>query len=128
MFIYGAGESVSFSSDLAKFAKKTNINIEKALRITATSVFSSVVLRTPIKSGRARANWLYTMDSPATGTVTDVNVKPIKAGRGHTHILTNNLPYIDKLENGNSTQAPNGMLKVTVTEFENHLKKAVRDL
>ncbi len=119
---------MSFGDDILKFAKKTNSNIEEVMQAASISVFSAVVLRTPVDTGRARANWLYTTESPATGTVSDVDAPNLSGmiKKGHTHILTNNLPYIDKLENGNSQQAPNGMVKTSVTEFEAQLKKAVR--
>jgi hypothetical protein len=32
--------------------------------------------------------------------------------------LTNNLPYIKKLEYGSSQQAPRGMARVTIADFE----------
>ena len=36
---------------------------------------------------------------------------------GEIAALSNNLPYIKKLEDGSSTQAPNGMVKITVAEL-----------
>lgn len=132
---------MSFSSDLQKFANKTGESIEKVLQITAISILPAVVQRTPVKTGRARANWLYTTTSPDTATVesgadtayldTGSSSKiahKIKAGL--SHILSNNLPYIEALESGRpgkgSTQAPSGMVKVTALEFEAALKRAAR--
>ncbi len=119
---------MSFSSDILKFAKKTNSNIEEVMQATSISIFPAVVLRTPVKTGRARGNWLYTTESPATGTVSDVDAPNLSSmiKKGHTHILTNNLPYIEVLENGDANRRPHGMVKVSVTEFEAQLKKAVR--
>jgi hypothetical protein len=121
---------MSFSKDLAKFAKKTNTSIPKILRIVAVATFPAIIIRTPVMTGRARANWQYSTTSPAGGIVEDTNKKNIESEikNGHTHILTNNLPYIEPLENGSSTQAPSGMVKVSTAEFEANLSKAVRSL
>jgi len=124
---------MSFSSDIRKFANKTNSNIETALRATSISLFSAIVYRTPVDTGRARANWIYTNSTPFTGTTESTKAKPMNSQvkKGLRHIITNNLPYIEGLENGGATgkprssQAPNGMVKVSATEFETHLKRAV---
>ena len=128
---------MSFSDDILKFAKKTNSNIEEVMQATSISMFSAIVLRTLVKTGRARGNWLYTTESPATGTLetgpdkseADTGSSSKIAGmiqKGHTHILTNNLPYIEPMENGDTNRAPVGMVKTSVTEFRAQLKKAVR--
>lgn len=120
---------MSFSDDIRKFAKKTNKRIEDVMQASAISVFSSIVLRTPVDTGRARANWLYSQDEPRTDT-TEKTKAPImsrQVKKGLNHIISNNLPYIEKLESGDgSAQAPNGMVKVTTTEFEAVVKKAVK--
>lgn len=117
---------MSFSDDLRKFAKKTNQSIDKTIRAATTSIFTAIVLRTPVDTGRARANWNYSTTSPDESVTDSTTYKPIKTKPGLKHILTNNLPYIEVLENGSSKKAPSGMVKVTVTEFEAHLKRAVK--
>jgi hypothetical protein len=86
--------------------------------------------------GRARNNWFASVSVPSS-SVTD---KPDKTGKGVLQIakakakesvggvfyLTNNLPYIRRLEyEGWSTQAPAGMVRVTLREVKNHLMRAV---
>lgn len=131
---------MSFSDDIIKFSKKTNESVEQVMRASAISMFSTIVQRTPVDTGRARANWLYTQDTPSSSTVESgpdkreadtgssskiaQEIKP-----GSKHIITNNLPYIEKLESGDgSSQAPRGMVKVSVTEFKAMIKEAVREV
>lgn len=130
---------MSFSSDIAKFAKKTDSNIEEVMQASAISTFSAVIMRTLVLTGRARGNWIYTTEKAASGTVetgpdksesdtgsSSAIAKAIK--KGHTHILTNNLPYIEPMENGGVNRAPVGMVKRSVTEFKAKVKEAVRGL
>ncbi len=88
--------------------------------------------------GHARANWMVGIGQAPTGEV--ANVDPIgtateneqKAVLGFVPpysivFIVNNVNYILWLEDGSSTQAPNGMLRVTLaeleTEFMNGLEK-----
>jgi hypothetical protein len=47
---------------------------------------------------------------------------------GKVHYLTNNLPYAYRLEYGWSRQAPNGMVGVTVVEFQSIVNAAAKDV
>lgn len=75
--------------------------------------------------GRARANWIPTIGTPFAGTVaredkqgaaTIALLAPITANfvLGQTVWLTNNLPYIEALNNGHSTQAPVGFVEMAI--------------
>ena len=82
--------------------------------------------------GRARANWFVEIGGAGIEVTSDVDASGgVSISRGNSVIgsyrarddfpvisLYNNLPYIQKLEGGHSTQAPAGMLAVTVTELE----------
>lgn len=94
---------------------------------------NKVVVRTPVDTGRARGNWIPSVGA-ATFTVTEVNDKSgqlsisasisahMAAGKLAPMFLTNNLPYIQKLENGHSQQAPMGMAKLSVQEVAKQFK------
>ena len=95
----------------------------------ALQALSGVVNRTPVDTGRARGNWQTTVGQPALGQVdgTDKDGSPtIEDGLSALVNLepfdqvwiTNNVPYIEALENGHSDQAPAGMLAVTVASIE----------
>jgi len=129
----------SFSFDLTvleTFGKET---LEQAPRKVALEVFSRVVKKTPVKTGRARGNWQVSVGSPVDG-VLDVEDKaggatisaitngieswePIKAAI----FLSNNVPYIGALENGRSAQAPDGMVKTTLSEYRGIVNDVARE-
>lgn len=128
---------MSFSGDIKKFTSKTERATLFVFRGTALGLFSKVILRTPVDTGRLRANWQINLNSPASGTVGGSDKSGGKAiskannGTGKAKItdsiyLINNLPYAKVIENGSSTQAPQGMVKVTVTEFQREVEKNVR--
>ena len=113
-------------------------------------LYSSIVKKTPVDTGRARGNWNISVGSPdlTTSDTTDPKFKQpksIPAGADDQPIyICNNLPYIRKLEfgeypnppkkdggktvNGFSRQAPHGMVGVTVANAETYLKKAMNDV
>jgi len=76
--------------------------------------------------GSLRANWQLEINKPAQGTIEGVKKpSPMKANRlklGDTAYITNNLPHAKPVENGWSSQRPEGMVKVTVNEFKNIAK------
>ena len=139
---------MSFSSDIKEFAEKGKIGYNDAVNISLLNVSRSIVFMTPVDEGRARGNWFASLSSyPATtsGSKT-VNMAQVQAvtenAAGKVFYLTNNLPYIGKLEyggypnpsigdktiNGFSTQAPKGMVRISIENFEQGLKESVSKL
>jgi hypothetical protein len=126
----------TFSLQLDAFVKKAKADADTVVRQSTLSVLSSVVKRSPVDTGRFRGNWQTTIDSPASGTVGQDDKSgslAIGAGlaalagvkAGETTWIVNNLPYAQRLENGYSTQAPAGMVKLTVNEFNKYVAEAV---
>jgi len=90
-----------------------------------------VVQRTPVDSGRARGNWQLTVNVPASGETGKFDTSSNLSGGGSTEdisalsqlklgdviFLTNNVPYIVRLERGWSKQAPKGMLTVSIRQL-----------
>jgi hypothetical protein len=123
----------SFTEDLKKFAANADPGI--VVRKVAMEVFTGVILMTPVKSGRARGNWQTSITTPIEE---EIDTKDQNRGlneladivnkqQGDESIfLSNNLPYIEVLENGSSIQAPAGMVKVTLTRFSGIVEDAVK--
>jgi hypothetical protein len=139
---------MSFSKDIAKFAEKAKIGYDQAVRGALLSVSRSVILMTPVDEGRARGNWFASLSSYPT-TTSESTSEPFsqvdaitKKAAGSVFFLTNNLPYIGKLEyggypnpssgdktlNGFSKQAPGGMVRISIENFDKMLKKSVSNL
>lgn len=134
---------MTFALDLKKFADKTDARVNALVRKIVIDVGTSVVLKSPVgdakywKSpapkgyvgGRFRANWQYGLgamdlttsekiDASGAATISAIVGKVGDTPAGQVHYLTNSLPYADRLENGWSRQAPNGMVNLTVLEFQ----------
>ena len=125
----GPGRQQSFALQVGAWADKARNNAEVVTRKVVMEIVTRVVQRTPVDTGRARANWQTTFGAPGVAVLDQadktgagaigrgVNV----AGRfpmGATVWISNALPYAAKLEYGWSKQAPAGMVRVTVAEFQ----------
>lgn len=90
--------------------------------------------------GRARGSWQYAKGSPAAGepgTIDEsgnVAIGRIVAGvaigdAADMHYITSNVPYMRPLEyEGHSKQAPDGMVRKTIAEYQAMVDNAVREL
>lgn len=121
---------MSFGKDIQAFNDKVTKAATNIFRGTALSLMGKIVKRTPVDTGRLRNNWFPSLNRPSTqvdgGKGSNAAVA-FKAKLGDEIYFTNNLPYAQEIENGNSKQAPQGMVKVTVTEYQQVIKEAVRN-
>jgi len=119
----------SFSLDISRFCNKANANVKATVQKIAMEAFKRVILRSPVDTGRFRANWGCSVGSPWAGTVNVYDedgrgtvalaASTVNGWNGQGSIfLTNNLPYSLRLEySAWSAQAPAGMVRVTVAEM-----------
>ena len=120
-----------FNADLKKFAKASKLELELVVRKIAFEVLKGVVQKTPIKTGRAKANWNLgygSANTRITNNTTFTLIEPPK-GRGDKVIyITNHLPYINALEHGSSKQArnPDGMVALTMLDIERSIRSVIR--
>ena len=88
--------------------------------------------------GRFRGNWMFSIGSPDSGTTEEVDPNGTKstarivAGAlefkaGEIAYITNSLPSAIPLEFGHSTQAPGGMVRITVARFQQIVLEAIRN-
>lgn len=128
---------MSFASDVEAHARKAGASLDETSRAIALELFGSVIKDTPVDTGRAKGNWQTTIGAPASGTVdrigesealADVSQQTASFGAGKVIYLSNNLPYIYRLEyDGWSQQAPGGMLRKNVARIQSIVAKAARD-
>lgn len=128
---------MSFASDVAKYAMLTNSSLDQTGRAIVLELFSSVIKDTPVKSGRAKGNWQTSLSAPKSGelartgdaaAINEVASETAKFGMGKVIYLTNNLPYIYRLEFlGWSKQAPSGMVRKNVARIQANIRKAVAE-
>ena len=128
---------MSFASDVEAYAKKAGASLDETSRAIVLELFGSVIKDTPVDTGRAKGNWQTTIGAPASGTVdrlgesealADVAQQTASFGAGKVIYLSNNLPYIYRLEyDGWSQQATGGMLRKNVARIQSIVAKAARD-
>ncbi|MEX0469912.1 hypothetical protein V6X73_09255 [Spiribacter sp. 390] len=135
-------------NDFIKNIPEYNEGIDNIAKKTVLKLSQKIVERTPVGNpdlwdsapppgyvgGRARNNWFPSFGEPSnesTEATADESVNRVLAilnqVPGNVFYLTNNLPYIRRLEyDGWSTQAPRGMVRVTLREAQQEIKKAAR--
>lgn len=83
--------------------------------------------------GRFKSNWQVGLGSMNESTDSEPRSDALGRAKvvldgfkpGQTIFLTNNLAYAKKLEYGHSKQAPSGMVRLTVQDFAQAVKRAV---
>jgi len=110
-------------------------NAETAVRVAAIKTFSKIIKMTPVDTGRARGNWFIGLDVGSELNAGKVRKGPAYVAKelpdtimGKKTYLYNNLPYIEALEYGHSTQSPKGMVRVSLLNWNRTLKKAFKGL
>ena len=145
---------MSFSDDIKKWRKKTEKAAEAVVRGTFISLSNKIITASPVGNtslwktkyppkgytgGRFRNSWFTGVNTKPT-TIGQTSSKTGKDSRararegaakfklGNSLYMINNLPYSLELEDGTSTQAPYGMVKITVANYKFIVAKEVRRL
>lgn len=110
------------NADLAKLGKAMGIDSANEVAvILGLQIQKGISMKTPVDTGRARANWFMAEGAPETSTTDAKTPKTYDRadfqGNGVPIFITNSLPYIVPLEYGHSKQAPAGMVRVTLAEI-----------
>lgn len=124
------------AADLYKISIKTSENVHKVVRLVALAADQALVMGTPVDTSRARSNWLVSCGEPRDDTIEpyvpgkggssaaassqaaleqgkqEIEASPV----GATIYISNNLPYITKLNEGWSRQAPSGFVEKAIEE------------
>ena len=118
-----------FGDQIRQWTVKTEGKIGDVARKIALDAFAEVIQKTPVDTGRARGNWQTAVNAVPTGTLESLDpsgamaIAGVHAGVagfkvGDIAYLANNLPYIMRLEEGYSKQAPSGMVRLTAQRFQ----------
>jgi len=140
----------TFALDLAKFVEKASKRADEAVRQIVLDLHARVDARSPVGDakywqspppkgyvgGRFRANWQLGVGTMPGGTIAapdpgGANVRariiasvPEQAS-GKVYYLANNLPYAQRIENGWSRQAPQGVVALAMAEVQSIVDDAV---
>ena len=123
-----------FADRIKKIAVTVDEGINRTVKQIALAVDAAVVQQTPVDTGRARANWLVSLEVATTDTIApyDLGKEGSSGGAnaqaaiqqaidalvdrkpGQSIHITNNLPYIARLNEGHSAQAPVGFVQTAI--------------
>lgn len=128
-----------FAKRMKELGKRVEDNSDELVRKVAVAINTTVILATPVDTGRARSNWQIGIGYAPLSTkisygpnsersVIQANNSIIKsygtANKGQYIHITNNLPYIVPLNNGHSAQAPAGFVERAVTVAHSSIRGA----
>lgn len=139
--------ATDFERSIENFIKKARKNPEIVVRQVTVKLYSQIIMASPVDTGRFRMNWqasygkpkdgiLIANDPSGTRAISNVTQFVMNNPKWDEFRLTNNLPYAEVLEYGGypgdgpntvggySKQAPNGMVRVTVTRFQRLIDEA----
>ncbi len=117
----------AFVRRIQRRARQVETGASDLLRATALVINQTVIGATPVDTGHARANWQVGIDAPITEEIEEEDQSGAatiarNAGtiRGSTPqrsiILSNNVPYINRLNEGSSAQAPAMFVQLAVAD------------
>lgn len=89
---------------------KTPANVQAVFRKAVAKIFAAIQKRTPVDTGHARSGWKL---EQVEATETSLRFR-----------IVNSVGYVIYLEFGWSDQAPAGMVRVTLLEAEQRLRRA----
>ena len=126
----------------AEFRKATKVILdgsEKVLRGVAIDIFGEVIHQSPVDTGRFKGNWQAALTKPASGTV-DATDPGGSATQGKANaviakfkfaaksmLLTNNLPYAERIATGWSKQRPSGWIEAITSNFQAVVDKVAKE-
>jgi len=141
---------MNFSLDLTRATRNLSKNNERVVRGTWLGLVGRIIKSTPVANvslwenpdfgyvgGSLRGGWNVSIGAPdftETGII-DTNGRGTQAKAsaamdgyrvGNPLYLTNPLPYAVAVENGWSSQAPVGMLRVNLAQTQSILNKAAK--
>ena len=126
----------TFSIDLARLCKKYDLNARSMVRKIALEAFKRVIEKSPVDTGRFRANWGVKIGSAYAGyndaardttpvgdrsgpTCAKAEWDTLKWNAEGSITLSNNTVYARPLEYGHSKiQAPGGMVRLSIAEIQ----------
>lgn len=131
--------------DIEAYLAKMKVNetlaleaCEKVINATVLNMYKRIIDRTPVGNtslwhspphadyvpGKLKASWSISLDGNETKELGKGSLG-LQVGSTNSNKkieISNNQPYAQRVENGWSTQAPSGMMKVTVSEYKSYIE------
>lgn len=103
---------MTFAAELGQFKIKAMGDVTTTVRAITQQLFNSIVLSSPVDTGRFRGNWQVSLNAPITSetdrldpsgatAIADISTLVSSVGsEGGKVYLVNNVPYAEVLEYG----------------------------
>ncbi|WP_273860938.1 HK97 gp10 family phage protein [Pseudomonas sp. LA5] len=129
-------KSGDFEAQLEDFRELAMAAIEQTIKDIVIQIGESLINLSPVDTGRFKANWQFTTGAPANSSLIatdkegDETIAKLIAAvnalePGQVAYIVNTLIYAIPLEYGHSQMAPNGMVRLTIAEFDRIVAEAV---
>ena len=123
-----------FARRIQRRAHQVEMGASRMVRATALIINQVLISETPVDTGHAKANWQVGISAPITSEIDEEdpsgastierNASTIRSAPPRKDIiLSNNVPYINKLNEGSSSQAPPQFVQIAVATAVAAVKK-----
>ena len=130
---------MGFAEDLKKICDRAGDKAELVVRRAALDIGGQLVDRSPVDTGRFKNNWQTGIggidkstsaaaDLGGVGAMARLAAQVAAWKPGQSIFVSNSLPYAYRLETGWSKQAPSGIVRLTVQNFEQAVAKAAKGM
>ena len=144
---------MTLTLDLQKFAAKTGAKMDELVEDVVGYVVTQIDKRSPVGNpanwknpppagyvgGRFRGNWQLGVGTVPAGVVARIDPAGLETvtaaiaeipadAAGRVFFYVNNLPYAQRLEHGHSTQAPAGLVGLTLIDAGTRAESTAREL
>ena len=144
---------MTFTLELQKFAAKTGAKMDELVEDVVGYTITQIDKRSPVGNpalwkspppagyvgGRFRGNWQLGVGTVPAGVVARVDPGGLATvtaaigeiptdAAGRVYFYVNNLPYAQRLEHGYSTQAPAGIVGLTLIDAGARAESTAREL
>jgi len=135
------GSVAIFEKSIADWIDRADRGFEIVVANTVTKTANAIVDLSPVDTGRFKANWQITANSPAQQSLNEYDQT---GGQTKTYLarqaravanskatsviyITNRLDYSIHLEHGGSGQAPNGIIRIVQMRLGRYFQEAVEE-
>lgn len=135
---------LQFAKRMDEVAKNVEKTIGKAIVSSTLKGFEELAARTPVDVGTAVSNWKVSLNEPAKGVrkayspgragstaESNASAAVVAASRalgryseGDIIYITNNVPYMERLNDGYSLQAPAGFVESALSSIRARIRAA----
>lgn len=123
----------AFARRMRQIAREIEPAVGGAVNTAAGLILATVIPATPVDTGRARGNWqvsigvairseIERLDKTGAGTLNQGRSQISMRPPGQTIYISNNVPYIGRLNEGYSAQAPAAFVEMAVRTAVAHLR------